>query len=132
MISTCYLKSSIGERSLEFYDISEGDLVNYEEVSAALIKFRDERHWQNYHTLPALARALSIEAAEVNEHFLWKDSKSNDQILENKEDLQSLKMELADTLTYAYYMCDKLGVNPNDIVYEKLQTNKNRHWKFAK
>ncbi|GAT17929.1 nucleotide pyrophosphohydrolase [Secundilactobacillus silagei] len=104
--------------------------MDYEEISKALIKFRDERHWQKYHTLPALARAMSIEAAEVNEHFLWKDSQPDKELFKNTEDIESLKMEIADTLTYAYYMCEKLGVDPNDIVYEKLQINKKRHWKF--
>ncbi|WP_252904136.1 nucleotide pyrophosphohydrolase [Secundilactobacillus silagei] len=98
--------------------------MDYEEISKALIKFRDERHWQKYHTLPALARAMSIEAAEVNEHFLWKDSQPDKELFKNTEDIESLKMEIADTLTYAYYMCEKLGVDPNDIVYEKLQINK--------
>ncbi|MTV81618.1 nucleotide pyrophosphohydrolase [Secundilactobacillus folii] len=104
--------------------------MDYEKVLADLIEFRNERHWQKYHTLPALARALSIEAAEVNEHFLWKDSKSSDEFLNDDANLQALKLEIADTLTYAYYMCEKLNVNPNDIVYEKLQINKNRNWKF--
>lgn len=104
--------------------------MNYEEIKNELIEFRNERKWQKYHTLPALARALSIEVAEVNEHFLWQDDKQSEAFEKDPEELQSLKMELADTLTYAYYMCEQLGVDPNDIVHEKLQQNKQRHWKF--
>lgn len=109
-------------------DNEERIKVNYNQTIEALIAFRNQRHWQNFHTLPALARALSIEAAEVNELFLWQEN--NDQILEDSKQTEALKMELADTLTYAYYMCQKLDVNPNDLVLEKLQTNEKRHWKF--
>lgn len=104
--------------------------MNYEYVIDELIAFRDSKKWQRYHTLPALARALTIEAAEVSEHFLWQDAKSDDEVISDDKEKQELEMELADTLTYAYYMCEKLGVNPNDLVHEKLQQNKQRHWRF--
>lgn len=41
-------------------------------------------------------------------------------------------MELADILTYAYYMCEKLNVNPNDLVEQKLAINQGREWEFEK
>lgn len=104
--------------------------MEYEYVIKELIEFRNQKGWQKYHTLPALARALSIETAEVNQLFLWQDSETVNAVLDDSEQSQKLKMELADTLTYAYYMCEKLGVEPNDLVHEKLQTNKGRHWKF--
>ncbi len=104
--------------------------MEYEYVIKELIEFRNQKGWQKYHTLPALARALSIEAAEVNQLFLWQDSETVNAVLDDSKQSQKLKMELADTLTYAYYMCEKLGVEPNDLVHEKLQTNKGRHWKF--
>lgn len=104
--------------------------MNYEQVLSEIINFRNERHWQKYHTLPALARALNIEAGEVSEHFLWQDAKPDDEVVSDSKEKQELEMELADTLTYAYYMCEKLGVNPNDLVHEKLQQNKQRHWRF--
>lgn len=104
--------------------------MEYQYVIDELIGFRNKKHWQKYHTLPALARALSIEAAEVNQLFLWQDSETVNAVLDDSKQSQKLKMELADTLTYAYYMCEKLGVEPNDLVHEKLQTNKGRHWKF--
>ncbi|ANZ61095.1 MazG-like family protein [Secundilactobacillus paracollinoides] len=104
--------------------------MEYKVVIDELIAFRNQKNWQKYHTLPGLARALSVESAEVNQLFLWQDSENDDVILQDGKAAQDLKMELADTLTYAYYMCEKLGVEPNDLVHEKLQTNKKRHWKF--
>ncbi len=80
--------------------------MEYQYVIDELIEFRNQKHWQKYHTLPALARALSIETAEVNQLFLWQDSETVNAVLDDSEQSQKLKMELADTLTYAYYMCE--------------------------
>lgn len=100
--------------------------MNYEAVLAKLIEFRDRKQWQEYHTLISLSRALSIESSEVEKVFLWK---RNDKDLDSS-DIVNLKMEVADVLTYAYYLCEKLGENPNDLVNEKLEINQTRHWKF--
>ena len=101
--------------------------MDYTEVISELEKFRDNRDWFKYHTLVNLSRALSIEASEVEKVFLWKDA---DQQLSD-EDLDELKFELADVLTYTYYMCNKLDLDPNQIVLEKLAINENREWKFG-
>lgn len=102
-------------------------MVEYNQLINELTDFRNSRGWNKYHTLPALARAVGIEAGELNELFLWQmDDK--DQFSEKQ--LHDMELELADILTYCYYMCDKLGVKPNDIVQEKLDINKKRHWKF--
>ena len=99
-----------------------------QEVINDLVKFRDDRGWQEFHTLIGLSRALGIAASEVEKVFLWK--KSDDDL--SVEDKSALKLEIADVLTYAFYMCEKLNVDPNQIVEEKLAKNKQRHWKFEK
>ena len=106
----------------------KGTNWTYNMVMEELRAFRDQRGWRKYHTLPALARAVSVEAAEVNELFLWQES----QVTLSAEKESRLKMELADTLTYLYYMCDQLNVDPNQLVHEKLVVNQDRHWTFDK
>lgn len=100
--------------------------LDYSQVIQELRDFRHQRGWEKYHTLPALARALSVEAAEVNELFLWQDSQQSFSDQQNAD----LKLELGDVLTYAYYMCDQLGVTPNELVQQKHEINVQRHWKF--
>lgn len=107
---------------------NEGGNMETKDVIADLINFRNERQWQEYHTLESLSRALGIEASEVEKIFLWKNS--DDQLSE--KDLNDLKFELADVLTYVYFMCEKMDLDPNKIVEEKLAINQNRHWKFDK
>ncbi|MFD1318153.1 nucleotide pyrophosphohydrolase [Loigolactobacillus zhaoyuanensis] len=90
------------------------------------MKFRDDRGWQKYHNLKDLALSLNLEASEVLEIFQWK---SNNYELSEVEH-RHLEDELADTLIYAFYMCDKLGVNPYEIIQNKLNVNKSRNWNF--
>lgn len=96
------------------------------DVIKDLVHFRNERGWQEFHTLESLSRALGIEASEVEKIFLWKN---NDAQLSDKE-REALILEVADVLTYAYYMCEELGVDPNAIVEKKLAINQKRHWNF--
>ena len=103
--------------------------MEYKQLIKELTDFRDNRGWNKYHTLPALARAVGVESGELNELFLWQ-TENKDHFSEKEQ--HDMELELAEILTYCYYMCDKLGVEPNDIVQEKLDINKNRHWKFDK
>jgi len=48
-------------------------MSDIQQIIDALVAFRDEREWQQFHDTKNLAVALSIEAAELNELFLWKD-----------------------------------------------------------
>lgn len=100
--------------------------LDYHDVIKELREFRNQRGWQHYHTLPELSRAMMVEAGEVNAHFLWTTSESQ----LSAEQTAELKLEMADVLTYLYYMCDKLDVTPNELVQQKFEINQQRHWKF--
>lgn len=98
--------------------------MTYSETIQNLIAFRDKKGWQKYHNLKDLALSLNLEASEVLEIFQWKPSDHN---LTDAE-RQHLEEELADTLIYAFYMCDKLGVDPLEIIAKKMKFNEGRHW----
>ncbi|HUX58177.1 MAG TPA: MazG-like family protein [Bacteroidales bacterium] len=61
-----------------------------------LIKFRDARNWDQFHNSKDLALAISIEAAELNELFLWKTTEDSEKVDKNK-----LKEELADVFAFS-------------------------------
>lgn len=83
-----------------------------------LIKFRDERNWKQFHNTKDLALALSIEAAELNELFLWKNGEETDKV-----DIQKIKSELADILAYALLITEKYQFDLNEIIAKKVQEN---------
>ncbi len=84
-------------------------------LTSEIIKFRDDRDWSRFHNPKDLSLALSIEAAELNEVFLWKTSE--------QADAEKVKEELADVFTYAILLAEKFNFDIPAIVREKLQKN---------
>lgn len=81
-----------------------------------IIAFRDARDWAQFHTPENLSKAISIEAAELLEHFIWKDPV-------NQSDLED---ELADILMYCFIFAHEIGVDPLTIMEDKLNRNELR------
>ena len=83
-----------------------------------LEQFRDEREWGQFHDSKNLALALSIEAAELNELFLWKKEDEAEQV-----DRAKLREELADVFAYAIMLAGRHGLEVSDILKEKIAKN---------
>ena len=90
-------------------------MSDLEELREAIVKFTQERDWDQFHNGKDLALALSIEASELNEAFLWK--KPEDVNVEN------VKEELADIVNYAILIADKYDLDIKQIVMDKLKRN---------
>ncbi len=86
-----------------------------EEIIQALKQFRNERDWGQFHNPKDLAIALSIEANELLELFLWKNPEDA-----NREKVQE---ELADVFAFAFLLADKYQFNVKEIVLEKIKKN---------
>lgn len=90
-------------------------MTELQEIIQELIEFRDERDWEQFHNSKDLALAISIEAAELNELFLWKKS---EEVNESK-----LKEELADVLTFSFLLAHKHGIDIKEIISSKVKSN---------
>ena len=91
---------------------------DYDRIIKKLIEFRNERDWEQFHDPRNLALALMLEAAELNELFLWK----KDHEVENI-DIGRIKEELADVLTYSFFLAHKYNLDNFQIVEEKMIKN---------
>lgn len=89
-----------------------------EETKQCIRKFISDRNWDQFHTPGNLARSVSIEAGELLECFQWDD---------NEYDLQHVKEELADVMIYCQQLADKLGVDDDEIVLEKMVMNEKKY-----
>jgi NTP pyrophosphatase (non-canonical NTP hydrolase) len=85
----------------------------------ALKAFRDERDWAQFHNAKDLALALSIEAAELNELFLWKDA--------DDADPERLSEELADVFAFALLLLDRYDLDLEEIVRRKIEINRENY-----
>lgn len=84
-----------------------------------IVKFRDERDWEQFHNSKDLALALSVEASELLELFLWKKNEDFN--------LDQLKDELADVLMYALLLADKNNLDVHQIVLDKIKKNADKY-----
>jgi NTP pyrophosphatase (non-canonical NTP hydrolase) len=90
-----------------------------EEILQALLKFRNERDWEQFHNPKDLALAINVEAGELLELFLWK---SHDEANKAK-----VKEELADIFAYAFLLAEKYQFDVKDIVLEKINKNAEKY-----
>ncbi|WP_299390563.1 nucleotide pyrophosphohydrolase [uncultured Gelidibacter sp.] len=84
-----------------------------------LLKFRDEREWEQFHNSKDLALALSIEASELLELFLWKENEDFDK--------EKLEDELADVLSYGLLLAHKHNLDIADIINKKILKNSKKY-----
>ena len=85
------------------------------ELREALVRFREERRWGLYHNPKDLAVALSVEAGELLEVFLWKSGE--------EADLERVKEELADVMAYALLLAERCNLDVRQIVLDKIAQN---------
>lgn len=94
-------------------------MSDLKELRKAIVQFTQERDWDQFHNGKDLALALSIEAAELNEAFLWKDA--------SKVNVDKVKEELADIFNYAILIADKYDLDIKQIILDKLQKNAEKY-----
>jgi len=86
-----------------------------------LRKFARERDWEQFHSPKNLSMALSVEVAEVVEHFQWLTEEESNRLSPDK--LSKIKEEIGDVLLYLVNLSDKLGIDPLEAAKEKLEKN---------
>lgn len=80
-------------------------------------KFNEERDWDQFHSPENLAKSVAIEAGELLECFQWNSEYDSDHV----------KEELADVMNYCLLLCDKLELDPEIIILEKLEETKKKY-----
>jgi NTP pyrophosphatase (non-canonical NTP hydrolase) len=90
-----------------------------------LRQFAEERDWVQFHSPKNLAMALSIEAAEIMEHFQWLTESQSEAL--PPETHAEVAAEIADVLIYIIRLADRLDVDLVDTVLEKIASNEHRY-----
>ena len=91
--------------------------VEHPSVRDALREFMAEREWSQFHSPENLAKSISIEAAELLECYQWNADADQQQVAD----------ELADVLTYALLLADRLELDPEQIVRNKLEKTRQKY-----
>ena len=91
---------------------------------ATLLRFRDERNWARFHSPKNLAAAISIEAAEISEIFLWSTEAESYSVAQDAH--AALQSELADVFIYLLYLANEVNVDLIAAATKKVQQNEMR------
>jgi len=95
------------------------------ELQERIRKFRDERDWMQFHNHKDMAAALAIEAAELQELFLWKQGAEIEAVSADKR--EKLQDELADVAVYLLELADNLGIDIAGAIIAKLEKNEHKY-----
>ena len=89
-----------------------------EDTIKRILKFTEDRDWDQFHSPANLAKSISIEANELLECFQWSDT---------DYDINHVKEELADVMVYCIDMLDKLKLDADDIINAKMDKNEAKY-----
>ena len=101
--------------------------VTLAELVDAVRRFRDARDWAQFHTPKNLAAATAIEAAELQERFLWKTDAEVDRDLADAAKKAGVADEIADVVMFAMLLSDRLGIDLAEAIAAKLAANERKY-----
>ena len=95
------------------------------DLTLKLREFANERDWDQFHSPKNLAMALSVEVAEILEHFQWAKEEESYRLPAKK--MREVREEIGDSMIYLLRLSDKLGIDPIQAAKDKLKKNKKKY-----
>jgi NTP pyrophosphatase (non-canonical NTP hydrolase) len=96
-------------------------------LKEAVRRFAAERDWEQFHSPKNLVMGLSVEAAELMEHFLWVDAQASRQVVHDPERLAQVADEMADVACYLLNLSLTLGIDLSDAIVAKIAKNAQKY-----
>ncbi len=97
----------------------------YGRLLEELDRFVGERDWEGFHSPKNLAMALSVEVAEIVEHFQWLTEEQSRNLPPEK--LAEVRKEIGDVMIYLTELAEKLGIDPVEAARAKLKVNEQKY-----
>lgn len=98
--------------------------MNYEKIRDIILKFRNDRDWEQFHNPKDLATAISIEASELDECFLWKSQEQSYEIWKNDP---KVREEVADVFNYLILFAETCWIDLEKEVLGKIEKNNQKY-----
>ena len=100
-------------------------MADLDAIRKKIVAFRNERDWAQFHDPKNLAEALSIEAGELLENFLWKTTEQSRNL--SPEELKNVKEELADIFIFLTYLSEEYKIDLLGEVENKISQNEAKY-----
>lgn len=97
------------------------------QLRAMVRRFVDDRDWQQFHAPKNLSMALSIEAAELMEHFQWLTVEHSRALRHDPDRLHAVTEELADVVCYALALANELDIDLTEAMRSKMRKNEEKY-----
>jgi NTP pyrophosphatase (non-canonical NTP hydrolase) len=97
------------------------------ELVRQVLAFRDRRDWRQFHSPKDLAISITLEAAELLEHFQWKSPPEVAALVADPQGRRQVSWEMADILVLLISLADILGTDLVQVALEKLQENERKY-----
>lgn len=101
--------------------------TTFADLGKAVREFRDARDWAQFHTPRHLAAATAIEAAELQERFLWKTDAEVEAAMADAVQRAGVAEEIADVVMFAMLLADRLGIDLAAAIVAKLAANERKY-----
>lgn len=96
-----------------------------ESLTREICAFRDARDWRQFHNPKELAVAITAEAGELLQHFVWQSPEQSEQrVLDRRAEIES---EMADVAILLLELADNCGINLADAIRAKIARNEERY-----
>ncbi len=100
--------------------------MDIDKLIADLRDFAAARDWEQHHSPKNLVMALSVEVAELMEHFQWLENADSEHIMESDQ-AEAVREEMADVLLYLLRLADRLEIDLAEAAYDKLARNAQKY-----
>jgi NTP pyrophosphatase (non-canonical NTP hydrolase) len=106
-------------------EVREPTMRRQQALSRRIAAFAKARDWEQFHSPKNLAMALSVEAGEVLEHFLWLTQEDSRSLSTAKHD--AVESEMADVFIYLVRLADQMGIDLQAAAERKIRYNETRY-----
>lgn len=100
-------------------------MSDIKDIIEKIRQFRDERDWMQFHDHKNMAVSIIIEAAELLEHFQWKEKEEIDEYVVKHRD--EIEEEIADIAIYLFELADNLQLDLSETILKKLDLNRKKY-----
>lgn len=101
--------------------------MNISEIQKRLAIFAQERNWEQFHSPKNLSMALAAEAAELLEIFQWLTEEQSKNLINNENEIASVREEIADVFIYLARLATTLNIDIEKAVIEKIAVNEKKY-----
>jgi len=107
--------------------IHKDETTTIQQLKEMLISFRDARDWKQFHTPKNLTQAISIEANELMQEFLWKTDDEITKLLDDDNFRKKVSYELADVMAFCLNLANRTNIDLSEAMSNKMLENKKKY-----